>query len=68
MRDMELITRQAYALTGKLNKLVLEILSHPDRDKKGEVLNSLRKRTSAVDKFLVDYLIAIGIINGHREP
>jgi len=67
MREIEIITKQAFAVTGKLNKLVLEILSHPDRDKKVEVLKSLQKRTYNVDKFLFDYLIAIDRISGLKR-
>jgi len=61
MRDLEIITKQAFAITGKLNSIVLEILSHPDREKKIEVLKSLQKRTSAVGQFLFDYVIVTSL-------
>lgn len=68
MKDIDTLTKQAFAITGKLNSIVLTILSDPDRDKKRESLFALEKRLSAVSKFVSDYLVATAIINSVKEP
>lgn len=66
MMDVEKLISQGFAITGKLNSLVLLMISHPDREKKIESLKVLHKRLSSVVKFLTDYLIAVDLINAHK--